>query len=229
MTQDPNVNVDQEVVVPEAESSSDNNIQSQTHEPEYGSKEYNMREMRKLIERQDREIHELRTFAYQNMQPQAQKDEDDDLDKLDKDMYLTRDQAERLALRKAQELIEQQEVANLEDKMRLKYRDYDDVVTVENVKQLIEDDLDLANGLKTSSNPYALAYKLIKKSNFFHQPVQKKPVKEEEKKIAANAQKPVSVNAIQTKPLSQANAYMNLSEQEKIDAYKEMMQYAGRR
>lgn len=229
MNQAPNSNVEQEVVAPEEESSSEVKIQSQSQEPEYGSKEYNMREMRKLIERQDREIQDLKELAYQRMQPQAKEDEDDDLDGVDKDALLTRGQAERLAFRKAQELIQQQEVANLEDKTRLKFRDYDDVVTEENVKNLIDDDRDLADSIKNSPNPYATAYKFIKKASFYQESTKKKPPKEEAEKIIKNAQKPVSANAVQSRPLSQANAYMNLNEQEKVDVYREMMHYAGRR
>ena len=229
MTQDPNVNVDEEVVAPEAEGTSEIKAQSQSQEPEYGSKEYNMREMRKLIEKQDREIQELRTFAYQHMQPQAQKEEVEEEDYPDKDGYMTRQQTERVIQRQAQELLQQQEIANLEDKTRLRFKDYDEIVTEDNVKKLIDDDRDLADSIKSSPNPYATAYKMIKKSSFYQENTKQKPRKEEAEKILKNAQKPVSANTVQARPLAQANAYANFTEQEKVDVYREMMQYAGRR
>ena len=46
--------------------------------------------------------------------------------------------------------------------MRLKFKDYDEVVTEDNVKRLIEDDADLADSIRRSSNPYANTYRSIK-------------------------------------------------------------------
>lgn len=219
------VKPDVEEVVQPTETEAVVKESEQPKEPEKGSTEYNFREARKIMSEQNRRIHELeehlRSSAANSAQPK------DELEGVSDDEFLTRKQAEAIALRKAQELLQEQEYSTLEDRMRLKFKDYDDIVTEEHVKELIEDDRDLADSIKSSPNPYATAYKLIKKSAFY-QDKGKKPNKDAEK-LVKNAQKPVSSNAVQSRPLSNANAFAFSSKEEKDALYREMMQAASRR
>ena len=196
-------------------------------EPSRGSQEYNFREMRKLIEEQSRKIRDLEDTRYQSSP--HQQEEVDDLATLRKDDFLTVAQAEKLALRKAEELLHQREIATQEDQVRLRNSDYDQVVNEDNIKQLIEDDRDLVDTLKSAPNPYAAAYKLIKKSNFYNQreEMQKKKSMEAEK-LLKNANKPQSSNAIQSKPLSEANSFI-MNEAMRKEVAKEMYESAKRR
>jgi len=178
------------------------------------------------MQEQNRRIQELEQREYQRSQPQAE--QVDELEGLGQEDYLTRKQAEALALRKAQELLAQQEYATAEDRVRLKHKDYDDVVSEDNVNELIKDDPEVADLIKSSQNPYAAAYKLIKKSAFYNEKSKKRPSADMEK-VAKNTQKPVSSNAVQARPLAHANNFSFSSQEEKRQLYEEMMGYANRR
>lgn len=226
MSEDENMNVAEVVQPSEAET-----VQDEIQQPARGSKEYNFAEQRKLIEEQRRLLREYEERDRQRSYGPPQPEPEDELEAIGKDELVSRKQAEKLietiATRKAQELMAQQEYATAEDRVRLKYKDYDDVVTQDNVKELIEDDLEVSETIKSSPNPYAAAYKLIKKSNFYHEKGKKKSPEAE--KIVKNAQKPVSSNAVQARPLSGANNYAFASDGERDSMYKEMMEAARRR
>jgi len=222
-------NQDVEVVVepsePEIKSEEQHTQEVASKEPAYGSQEYNFREMRNVVEEQQRRIRELEARNYQQKAPVEEEEE-----VLDGDDFLTVKQAEKLALRKAQELIKQQEIDNLEDKTRMKFKDYDDVVTEENVKKLIEDDVDLADSIRKASNPYATAYKLIRKTSFHKKDQEEKAKKNSDvEKLQKNATKPGSSNAVAPKPLSQASSFSSMSKAEMNALYQEMQQCASRR
>jgi len=218
----------QELVQPvETEAVQETETQ-ESHQPQKGSKEYNFRELEKSL--QEERQHRIRLESYVNsiqqqmQQPHQEEPEEDDSSA---DEYISRKQAEAIASRKAKELLQQQEVASLEDRTRLKYRDYDDVVTDNNIKELIEDDRELVEFLKSSPNPYATAYKLIKKSAFY----QGKGIKNnrEVEKMIKNQQKPVSSNTVATRPLAGASNFASMSQADRNDLYQEMMEAARRR
>ena len=231
MSEDQIEDVKEEVVAPESNEQPDEQVaeKESPKEPEKGSSEYNFREMRKVMEQQQRRIQELEHVA-QRETPRTVEDEKDDLAGLNADDFLTVKQAEKLAYRKAQELIKERDVETLEDRTRLKFKDYDDTVSEENIKQLIEDDRELAADIAESRNPYATAYKLIKKSAFYKEKldVNKKKAVDQEK-IAKNISKPVSSNAIQSKPLAAATSFAQMSKDEMASLYKEMQECASRR
>lgn len=201
----------------------------ESKEPVKGSAEYNFRETRKLIEQQSREIQELKQREYERMQaaqaPQAA--QVDELGGLSYEDYTTRKHVEALAARVVEERLAQQEYATAEDRVRLKHKDYDDVVNDENIQKLINDSPRLANLLKSSDNPYLDAYEFIKQTSFYNEKNKKRAPGVD--KVAVNSQKPVSVNAVQARPLTQANSYAFSSEEEKRAMYNEMMGYANRR
>lgn len=206
-------NEDVEVVVEpsEPEVTSEQSEQEEvSKEPAYGSQEYNFRELRRIAEEQQRELRELRA----QVQRPVQQEEPDD----DEDDFLTKKQV--------REMLQQQEQASLEDKMRIRFKDYDDVVTDENIKKLIENDDDLADSIRRASNPYATAYKLVRKSAFYSDEQKLKSKKQSDvEKIHKNSQKPASANAA-TKPLQNANSYANMSKAEMDALYKEMIECA---
>lgn len=211
---------DEEVVV---------ELQEEEEEPKKGSAEYNFRELRKITEEQkkalDQQQQRIRELEYGN-QREAPKKEDDPLSRLTDDDWLTVGQAKKLALREVEDLLAKRERDTLEDRVRLKFKDYDDVVSDENVAKLIEDDNDLADALRNSPNPYTTAYKLIRKSNFYKENEEGKKYKAETNNIQKNNSKPVSSNAVSAKPLAKANSY---AQADLTDLYKEMQEYARRR
>jgi len=200
-----------------------------TKEPSRGSPEYNFREMRRLLEEQQRKIRELEEVRYQQPPPQHH-EEVDELAGLRRDDFLTVAQAEKLALKKAEELLYQREIATQEDQTRLKHRDYDSVVNEENIKQLIEDDRDLAESLRAAPNPYATAYKLIKKSSFYAQKEQmNKKRSVEVENLEKNATKPASSNAVQSRPIAEANSFGVMTKAQREELAREMYMSAKRR
>jgi len=208
-------NEDVEVVVEPSEpeiTSEQPEQEDVPQEPAYGSPEYNFRELRKVAEEQQRELRELRAQVQRPVQQEEPEDDEDD--------FLTKKQVKAL--------LQQQEQASLEDKMRIRHRDYDDVVTDENIKRLIENDDDLADSIRRASNPYAVAYKFIKKSAFYSDGQKLNSKKQSDvEKIQKNSQKPASANAA-TKPLQSANSYASMSQGEMDALYKEMMECASR-
>jgi hypothetical protein len=217
-TEDKNV----EVVVQPSASEETVKPDSTPKEPQKGTAEYNFREARRIMEEQQRKIQELENAVRSVQQPEPKTK--DELENVASDDYLTRKQAEVLALRQVQEALLQQEKNQQEDRTRLKFKDYDDVVTEENVKTLTNDDPDLTQTILSSPNPFAAAYKLIKQTAFYEQKSRKRP--EEAEKLVKNASKPVSANAVQARPLASANAFASTSKEEQQALYKEMMECA---
>lgn len=198
-----------------------------SQEPARGSQEYNFREMRRLLEEQQREIRQLREEQYSRVQPQ-QEPEEDEYATMRKSDYLTVGQAEKLALRKAEELLQQREIATQEERAKLKYQDYDSVVSDENVQELLKD-RDVAETLRNSPDPYAAAYKMIKNSASYYnkqQLAQKRAFDGD--RIAKNAAKPVPVAAVQSKPIAEANGWA-MNEAMRQELAKEMYECAKRK
>lgn len=225
MSVDVNQNVE-EVVQPTETADVQDSHQEETQEhqkPQKGSKEFNFRELERKLEEERLQRLRLEEYVRNSQQKQQVEAEDDS----DDDVYVSRKQVEAIALRKAEELLQQQNAATLEDRTRLKFKDYDDVVNEYNIKQLIEDDPDLIETLKVSPQPYATAYKLIKKSAFYQVKSEKRNPDAE--KILKNTQKPVSSNAIQARPLAQASSFSGMSQGERDALWKEMQEAASRR
>lgn len=223
MSEEENSNVT-EVVQPSETETSQTPAQAASTESSTNSADRNWKEARRTMEEQNRRIRELESQLYQPKAPEPEYR--DELEEVGQNDYLTRKQAEALALRKAQELLEQQHYSQAEDRARMKFRDYDDVVTEDNVKELTQDP-DVLHTLKASPDPYAAAYKLIKNSSFYSEKNKKPTVQEE--KMAKNLQKPVSSNAVAQRPLANANAYAFGSEDERKALWAETVNSARRR
>jgi hypothetical protein len=222
MSAEVNQDVVQEVVQPtEAEN------QGEAQQPQRGSKEYNFAELRAETERKQRRIDELEYQIRRSQEPVQSQPNRDPLAGLSKEDYATIEAVEALAERKVEERLQAQEAAFREDRARIKFKDYDDVVTEDNLKQLIGEDVELYESLQNSSDPYVAAYKMVKKSAFYHDKGKKRNVDAE--KLEKNVQKPVNANAVQTRPLAAATSFQSMSEQERHALWKETQDYASRR
>ena len=221
MSEEENMNVEEVIQPSETEVAQ---VVDSKPEPVVNSAEHNWKEARRIMEEQNRKIRELEQKL---SSPKKQEpDYEDELESLGQDDFLTRKQAEALALRKAQELLEQQHAATAEDRARLKYRDYDEVCSDENIKELVQDE-DVLRTIQQSPDPYVAAYKLIKNSYSYNEKAKKRNVEAE--KMAKNLQKPVSSNAVAQRPLSNANAFAFGSEAERLALWKETVEAARRR
>lgn len=225
MSEEVNQSVDEAVAQP-AETEVVQEIEQESQEPQKGSKEYNFRQLESRLDEERQRRQELENYIRSRDLPQQQTAPvEEDLPSADD--YISRKQAEAIFARKARELLQEQDVATQEDRTRLRFKDYDDVVTDKNVQELIEGDDILAATLKTSPNPYESAYKLIKKSAFYQ--VKGSKQNREVEKMTKNAQKPVSSNTVATRPLAGANNFANISQAERNELYAEMESAKGRR
>lgn len=186
-------------------------------------KELNFKRLRESNEELKRQIEELRTNFSKSAAP-AQTDRADDLDSLSGDDILTKSQNERLAEKKAKEIIEkvlvEHEKRSLPEKVRSKYSDFDAVVTNETIAEFEKNEPALAQACAASPNPFEATYKMLKLLNTNKAKPAVKEEPKEEPKI------PLSSNAFTKKGgLGSANVFGSMS---KDDVYKEMMDYARR-
>lgn len=229
-----NTDVQEELVNPETESINDESHQEEPREPQYGSQEYNFREMRRVIERQQREIDELRINMVEE-EPEEPEEEipDDEIP----NARQVRKLVEKEAKKKAKELLRQKELENYETTLREKYKDFDKVVSKENVEELIKGNTRLHNRLvkmhgEDPVEANELAYELIKKSAFYSDRQKRNAQTKVTKQTAkANASKPVAGHALGSTPtpLQQVSSFKQLSQDEKYKLWQEMQQCASRR
>lgn len=214
--------VKEQNVVETAEEATESTQKPQ--EPEAGSKEYNFRKMEQKMRQLEQQNYELLEEMKRAQAPKKQ-EEVDEFSQLQADDLVTFGQVskytEKLAEKKARELLEQEfqkrEKAQYPTQVKAQYKDYDQVVTTENIELLIKEDPELEDLIQKAKNPFERAYKEIKKANFFREKQANRPSAE---KIEENSKKPISSNSLgKQRPLSQANAYS------KDELYEEMMRY----
>ena len=184
----------QEVIQPtESEQQSDRQEEVQeTQQRKRNDEEYNWREARRKMEQLERDNRELREIAESLKQQPKQMD-----DGLSDDDLLTVGQHKKELERHVNKALREYEAKTVDDRLRSKFSDYDDVVTSENIELLKQNDPELAMSLKLLENdPYAqsvAAYKMLKR---FGYGAQKTNQVLDKKKALENSQKPVSVNAV---------------------------------
>jgi len=219
----------QEAAVPEAESERQEpnqapNETTETSQERENSKEFNFARLRKKNEELERQIYELRENLTRKVEPTPEPDE---IDTLGDDDILTKKQAAKLAEKRAQELINktlaEREKASLPDKTRTQFQDYDQVMTIDNVKKFEQEEPGLAAACAGAPNPWEATYKMLKK--FVLTPEEVKSTKLEEK-MKDNLSKPQSSNSVARQgPLANANMWAEASKEQ---LYKEMIDAANR-
>lgn len=171
--------------------------------------EYNWAEARRKMQELERQNRELADKVTQIQQPK-QVVEEDELDKLADDDIITKGHAKKLAAKMAQQIAEQvvkqREASTIDERLSVKFPDFAQVVSKENIELLKEQEPELALTLYHNPDPYGqgvAAYKLLKKLGIGGDV----PKNEEKEKALKNAQKPVSVNAV-TKQSAIGNAHL---------------------
>lgn len=233
MTEVENQNVEEEVVQPSTEGIGEHVEETQSREAlaqNQKDAEHNWREVRLTMREQQRRIQELEEKLRQGGLTAQQKDDYDqlsndylqELNQLSKDEFV---QAEHLrkfltkveqkvtkeAKKIAQEIVRQREAETLEEKVSIKYQDYNEVVT-KYAPELREDPV-LVEAIKNAPNPYELAYKLAKKTDAYKRDQELKEKNAE--RIQKNLSKPLSASAVgKSSPLSEANNFATMSDEQ---------------
>lgn len=185
--------------------------------------EYNWAEARRKMQESEREKQilqeELNRLRSQTKQEKDYGIKDDDLaeGKHLKSLYKEIDNLKSE--------LERSKAATVEDRLQMKYPDFSDVVTKENIELLKQTEPELAESIYHSPDPYkqaVAAYKLLKKVGVNQE--QSMPV--EKKKAIENSQKPVSVQAV-SKQSAIGNAHLfenGLTKELKDQLWKEMQE-----
>lgn len=192
--------------------------------------ERNWRETRQALKDQERVIRELKNQLEQKSMP-TQK-EIDVLSTLAHDDLLTRAQAERLAELKARQIVEEtiqkQHASTAEERIRMKYPDFDEVLSEQNIEFLRQHKPSLVRSVLANSDPYAQAEAAYELAKSFC--TQNDESRENMKKLEENKQKPLSSNAVKkpSSALDNAHAYTTdkVLTKEGRDHYYQQMQQA---
>lgn len=212
MTEEENKSVETENVEAAAPATESDNVQERQETAEDRKKrndvEYNWAEARRKMQEQDRVIKELSDNI--NRMKQPAKAEDDGLDKLADDDIVTAGHAKKLAMKMAKQAAEQaireRELATLEDRMRQRYSDFDQVTAPENIELLKKQKPELFASVLYNPDPNGQAvalYDALKMIGVASNP----QLTQEKEKAIKNAQKPLSVNAV-SKQSAIGNAHL---------------------
>lgn len=206
MTQEEETVVQQAVADAQQEESSQESSPSQESlSSKEDNQEKNWREMRQAMDELKRrnqalesEVSTIRDFRKVE-EPPEEEFADDEISTVG----LTKKLIQKEAARIAQETLRRREAETVEERIRLKFQDYDSVVTKENLESLFASAPELVKMLKNSQDdPYEqaiAAYKLMKQFGSH---------REESHKLKENQGKPRSVNSVgSSSALSQANAF----------------------
>lgn len=181
--------------------------------------DYNWSEMRRQMREKDQQIEELRNqfSSLANRAPTAQ--EQDELEQLAEDDILTVAQAKKLATKMARqvatEALKARDASTAEERAALKYPDFAQVVSQENIDKLKREKPRLFNTLAAyKEDPYEqalAAYEMIKEKVYTPP-----PDSFEKKKAKENSSKPLSVQAMKsTSPIADVNQFAQMDSSSK--------------
>lgn len=193
--------------------------------PAESKQDRNWREMRKKLESYERELAELK-----EKQPKQDEDESD-INLADDDIVTVKD-VKKLATKLAKNLYEQEkkkvEAETAEDRLRSKYSDFDDVVTEDNVKKLLNEEPELAKVLRSTADPYAkgvAAYRYIRMME------RANPEAVDRQALRQNLSKPRTTTSIKDSGLDHVEEFASgrMTAEMRQKLYQEMRDAQGRR
>lgn len=190
--------------------------------------EYNWGEARRKMQELERRSQEQQMLIDRLSRKDAPVE--DDLDKLSDDDIITvkqhKQMAAKIARQVAEEVVKQRENSTIEERLSVKFPDYDQVVTADSIELLRKTEPELAMSLQSlGHDPYAqavAAYKLMKKTGIG----QPKVITDEKKRALENVKKPLSVQTVaKQSAIGSAHAFENgLTPEFKKQLYAEMLQ-----
>ena len=220
--QDQIIQDQQEIMEHHVEQSVPEEVSESPEKFEESQQEKNWKEIRNALKDLKKENQYLRQQALQAQQTQkqpTQPDPDDD------EPYVTPRKLEK-RIHDLETQLKAKDAESVEDRLRYKYSDYDEVVSTDNVEYLQQHDPELVMSIqRLSDDPYkqaTAAYKLLKKTDYY----MNKGSVEDKNKAENNSRKPVSVQSVRKQGvLSETNRFANgLTNDLKKSLWKEMQQ-----
>lgn len=195
-----------------AEPAENQNIRSETDIQAENWRETRqlLKEQKAAIERLAAEKAEMQAMLQQAFTKPQQEEEDEELDVYSQDFGRKLERKLERAVEKTYEKIENKRRSDpsyLEEQARKKYSDFDAVMTPENIDTIIKSNPIMHKAVMASGAPLDAAYELIRSSAAYQAKASKtngtaaRHAAEERQKMADNAAKPKSSNAL---PRSQA-------------------------
>lgn len=227
MDDEQNIQVEQEEVQEQLEAQSQQEANSQAESRRRNDVEYNWAEARRKMSELERKNYEMEA-QLKRLTPQAPPEEDEFATLSEEDIITVKQAkklAEKTANQVAQKVLREREAATAEERIMLKFPDYKDVITNENVEYLKQNEPEITDYLLSlAHDPYKQASEAYKWMKKVVKPLD--PQLENDKKRAqANAAKPLSVQAISksASPIGQAHMFENgLTPQLKKQLWDEM-------
>jgi hypothetical protein len=215
MTEEENKSVTTEEAAPPPEPAQEQDVRQEeppqvAQEHVMDDQERNWKEARRRMQELERRTQEQDELIRKMQSPQNGQSEEDDLAKLADDDIVTAKQARSLAQKMARqvadEAIKAREATTVDERVKNRFSDFDDVVTKENIDLLKQQDPELAQSLYAlAHDPYAqavAAYKMLTKTGIANM-AKSQPQKA---KALENSKKPVSVQSV-TKSSAIGNAH----------------------
>lgn len=196
------------------------------------NQDHNWREAREVMRSQQLKIAEMEAkMAAMHQQKEEVEDKYDPeeyakLSHVDKmaDKKISRKTAELQGkIEQLEKKLAQSEQQKMESDVKARHDDYDYVI--ENFAiPMIEKDKALADALRASPNPYAMAYRLAKASDEYEEVMQKsKAPSSKAEKVIKNVERPTSAKAAGGSLKSQAEYFKDMSP---ADVWKKAQEYA---
>lgn len=220
----------EEVVQPheqEAQQGQSPEVETQAQEKEVSDKEKNFLRLRETKEQLERENRELRKYLESQSKTSAPAEEpEEDFGVEDED--LVEGKVVKKLFKEIKNLrttYEQEKLATIPDRLRSKFPDFDQVVSVENVEKLKQTEPELYASITSGKDLYAKgvsAYKTLRAMGI----VKDDPYMDQKEQVQKNQSRPVSTQAIKGQgALADANIFAKgLTPELRKQLQKEMSQ-----
>lgn len=197
----------EEQLAPESQSPE---VEAQSNEKEMSDKDRNFLRLRETKEQLERENRELKKYLESHSQPkpQASEPEEDDFQVDDEDLVEGKVVKKLYSeIKNLKKTYEQEKLASIPDRLRSKFADFEQVVTVENVEKLKQSEPELYESITSGKDLYAKgvsAYKTLKAMGI----VKEDPYVAQKEQVQKNQSRPLSTQAVKGQgALADANIF----------------------
>lgn len=213
----------EEIIQPHEDlKSSESEKSEKTSEETISDKEYNFRRLREKNKQLEQELELLKRVRQENYNSQQENSSIEDINLAPDDIPEWRHVDKRI--KELEKYIKQKEAASIPDRLQAKFKDFDQVVSEENVEKLRLQEPELFASISSGNDLYQkgiAAYKSIKAHGIY-----KEQYKEEKDFVQQSSSRPISSQSIKGQgALHEANIFAKgLTKEVKDKLYKEMIE-----